>query len=50
MTKTKKKKMTKDDIKKSIIVGIVSGFTAALTLLFVVWAHTVIIHWYRDYS
>ena len=42
--------MTKDDIKKSIIIGVVSGFTAALTLVFAVWAHTVIIHRYRDYS
>lgn len=42
--------MTREDIKKSILVGVISGFTAALTLLFVVWAHTVVTHWYRDYS
>lgn len=42
--------MTKEDIKKSILIGVVSGFTATITLLFAVWVHTLILDWYRDYK
>lgn len=42
--------MTKEDIKKAVLTGIVGGFTAALSLLLLVWAFVKITDWYNDYQ
>ena len=42
--------MTKEDIKKSVLTGIVGGITAAVTILVLLWAYIFIIGWYKDYK
>ena len=42
--------MTKEDIKKSVLTGIVGRITAAVTILVLLWAYIFIIGWYKDYK
>ena len=42
--------MIKEDIKKAMLTGIVSGITAAVTLLGLLWGYIFITDWYRDYQ
>ena len=42
--------MTKEDIKKSVLIGVVGGFTAAVSLLGLVWAYIEITDWYKEYQ
>ena len=42
--------MTKEDIKKSVLIGVVGGLTAAVSLLALVWAYIEITDWYKEYQ
>jgi ribosomal protein L37AE/L43A len=42
--------VTKEDIKKSVLIGVVGGFTAAVSLLGLVWAYIEITDWYKEYQ
>lgn len=42
--------MTKEDIKKSVLTGIVGGITTAITILVLLWAYIFITDWYKDYK
>jgi len=41
--------MTKEDKKKAVLTGIVSGITTAITLLVLTWTYIEVMDWYRDY-
>ncbi len=42
--------MTKEDINKSVLTGIVGGITAAVTILVLLWAYIFLTDWYKDYK
>lgn len=42
--------MTKEDIKKSILTGIISGVAAAFTLLVSLWLYITVTDWYKSYK
>ena len=42
--------MKKEDIKKSVLTGMVSGFTAAVTILVLLWSFIIIEDWYTEYK
>jgi hypothetical protein len=38
------------EIKKSVLTGIVSGITSAVTILILLWTYIYIEDWYKDYK
>ena len=42
--------MTKEDFKKSVLTGVVSGFTAAVLILVLLWTYIYVDHWYKEYK
>ena len=42
--------MTKEDIKKAVIIGIVCGFTTVVTIYSLAFTYVKVSEWYRDYK
>ena len=42
--------MTKEDIKKAVIIGIVCGFTTVVTIYSLAFTYVKVSDWYRDYK
>lgn len=42
--------MTKEDIKKTVLTGVVSGFTAAVSILVLLWTYLIVEEWYNQHK
>lgn len=45
-----KNNMTKEDIKKAVLTGVIGGITAAVTVLVLIWAYIFLGDWYKEYK
>ena len=45
-----KNNMTKEDIKKAVLTGVIGGITGAVTVLVLIWAYIFLGDWYKEYK
>ena len=42
--------MTKEDIKRAVLIGVVGGITAAVTFCVLFWTYLFLLPWYKEYE
>ena len=42
--------MTKEEIKKSVFIGVISGSSAAVSILVLLWTYIIVDDWYKEYK
>ena len=42
--------MTREDIKKAVLTGVIGGITAAVTVLVLLWAYIFLEDWYKEHK